>query len=68
MLWLLVWWRIQEWFRRCPECRARGYSAIAPRWSEDKVAHMLGVAQYGCPSCGKGAIEERAERIEADDA
>jgi hypothetical protein len=30
-----------------------------PFWREDKTAALLGVAQYGCPRCGRGAIEER---------
>jgi hypothetical protein len=30
-----------------------------PRWEDDKIAAMLGVAHYGCPSCGFGAIKER---------
>lgn len=59
-LWMrLRWWRIRAWFRRCPECRRRGYGTATPRWSDDPVAQMLGIAQYGCPRCGKGAIEER---------
>ena len=30
-----------------------------PFWRDDKVAQMLGIAQYGCPRCGRGSIEER---------
>lgn len=30
-----------------------------PFWRDDPVAKMLGVAAYGCPRCGRGAIEER---------
>ena len=30
-----------------------------PIWRYDKVAQMFGIAQYGCPRCGRGAIEER---------
>lgn len=55
----LRWWGIRAWFRRCPECRVRGYGGNAPRWEDDKIAQMLGVATYGCPCCGNGAIEER---------
>jgi len=35
-----------------------------PRWENDQIAKMLGVAQYGCPSCGYGAIKER-DRVES---
>jgi hypothetical protein len=58
--WLrLRWWALRRTFRRCPECHRRGYGAAAPRWAQDPVAQMLGIAQYGCSRCGKGAIEER---------
>lgn len=30
-----------------------------PFWRDDKVAQMLGVAQYGCPRCGRGMVAER---------
>lgn len=30
-----------------------------PFWCDDKVAQMLGVAQFGCRRCGRGAIAER---------
>jgi hypothetical protein len=30
-----------------------------PFWRHDKTAQFLGVAQYGCWRCGRGAIEER---------
>ena len=30
-----------------------------PFWREDKTAQMLGVAQYGCRHCGRGAVAER---------
>lgn len=30
-----------------------------PFWCDDKVAAMFGVAQYGCPRCGRGSIEQR---------
>lgn len=33
-----------------------------PFWRDDKVAQMLGVAQYGCYRCGRGAVEERDRR------
>lgn len=55
----LCWFRIRAWLHRCPECRKRGHLGIAPRWEDDPVAQMLGVAHYGCPCCGDGAIEER---------
>lgn len=55
----LHWWHLRVWFGRCPECRQRGYLGNGPRWEDDKVAQMLGVAAYGCPCCGKGATEER---------
>jgi hypothetical protein len=41
--------------RRCPECGVKGYGTAAPRWADDPVAKMLGVAHLGCPCCGKGA-------------
>lgn len=50
--------RIQAEFkrhRRCPECGERGYGTAAPRWENDPVAQMLGIADRGCPCCGKGA-------------
>lgn len=34
-------------------------TAAMPDWRDDKTAQMLGVAQYGCPRCGRGAIENR---------
>lgn len=61
---LLKWWKLKQWLTRCPECHERGYSDVSPKWSEDKVARMLGLAQYGCPTCGKGAM--RAKRAEDD--
>lgn len=30
-----------------------------PFWRDDKVAQMLGIAWYGCPRCGRGAVEQR---------
>lgn len=30
-----------------------------PFWRDDRVAQMLGVAEFGCPRCGRGAVEER---------
>jgi hypothetical protein len=30
-----------------------------PFWADDKTAQMLGIAQYGCRRCGRGAIAER---------
>jgi hypothetical protein len=56
------WWTFRDWLRRCPECEQHGWSPLSPRWADDKVAQMLGVARYGCPECGKGAIEERDRR------
>lgn len=35
---------------------------IMPRWRDDGVAQMLGIAEYGCPLCGYGATEERKRR------
>lgn len=29
-----------------------------PFWRDDKVAQMLGVAQLGCPRCGRGATQD----------
>lgn len=52
----LRWWKVQGWFRRCPECGQRGYSTVAPRWEDDKVAHMLGLINDDhcrCRCCGK---------------
>lgn len=58
--WLLLrWWKVRDWLRRCPECGERGYGGKAPRWEDDKVAQMLGIAHFGCPCCGKGAVKER---------
>lgn len=62
----LHWWHLRAWFGRCPECRQRGYLGNGPRWEDDKVAQMLGVAAYGCPCCGKGAVEERDAQKEED--
>lgn len=53
------WWALRAWFRRCEECSLRGRSEYGPRWEDDKVAQMLGIAHLGCPACGKGAIAER---------
>jgi hypothetical protein len=64
----LRWWAFLAWLRRCPECNLRGYSTASPRWADDKVAQMLGIAQYGCPECGKGAIEEWDATTPADRA
>lgn len=55
----LQWFAFRCWFRRCPECRRRGFSPDSPPWRNDKTARMLGINMYGCPRCGKGAIEER---------
>lgn len=30
-----------------------------PFWRDDQVAQMLGVAQFGCHRCGRGAVGER---------
>ena len=27
-----------------------------PFWREDKVAQMLGIADRGCPRCGRGSV------------
>lgn len=45
-------------WRRCPECGERGYGTSAPRWEDDKVAQMLGIAHKGCPCCGHGSVGE----------
>lgn len=39
-----------------------------PFWRDDKTAQMLGVAEYGCPRCGRGATRQRdaAEQPAAD--
>jgi hypothetical protein len=50
----LRWWSLRAWLRRCPECGRRGYGTAAPRWTDDPVAKMLGVAHLGCPCCGNG--------------
>jgi hypothetical protein len=58
----LRWWRLLDHFHRCSEC---GHwpdahrDGIAPRWEDDKTAHMLGIGRFGCRRCGHGAIEER---------
>jgi DNA-directed RNA polymerase subunit N (RpoN/RPB10) len=60
-LWM-YWWELRMRFHRCPECGHwpdRHYDSIGPRWEDDKVAQMLGIAQYGCRRCGEGSIEER---------
>lgn len=47
----------------CPiRCRWRRWRIHQPFWRDDNVAKMLGVAQYGCPRCGRGAIKERDRR------
>lgn len=28
-----------------------------PFWRDDEVAQMLGIARYGCPRCGRGAVD-----------
>lgn len=53
------WWRLRSLLRRCPTCGTRGYDPDSPSWSDDKTAQMLGIAYFGCPMCGHGAIEER---------
>lgn len=64
--WLFFHWtHFRAWLHRCPECRQRGYLGIGPRWEDDSVAKMLGVATFGCPTCGKGAVEERDAQREA---
>jgi hypothetical protein len=30
----------------------------SPHWADDKVAKMLGIARFGCPKCGHGAVKE----------
>jgi hypothetical protein len=35
-----------------------------PFWSEDKVTQMLLIANFGCPRCGRNAIEERDAAFE----
>ncbi len=60
----LRWWGFKTWLHRCPECGHRPdrhYESIGPRWEDDRVAQMLGIAQYGCRRCGHGASAERAE-------
>jgi len=48
------WIQMRAWFRRCPDCRRRGYYPDTPRWDEDKTARMLGLPVEGhCPNCGK---------------
>lgn len=47
--------RLVNRFRRCPKCGVRGYGTAAPRWEDDPVAKMLGIADKGCPCCGNGA-------------
>lgn len=65
----LRWWATRAWFRRCPECGARGRgNSPAPRWEDDKIAQMLGVAAYGCPRCGQGSVEERDAVCEIEHA
>jgi hypothetical protein len=29
-----------------------------PFWRDDETAKMLGIAQFGCPRCGRGAKQE----------
>lgn len=58
----LRWWGLRAWLHRCPECHHRPdrhHDSIGPRWEDDRVAQMLGVAQYGCRRCGAWSIEER---------
>lgn len=33
-----------------------------PFWRDDRIAQMLGVAQYGCHRCGRGMEAERDAR------
>lgn len=37
-----------------------------PFWRDDKVAQALDIAQYGCPRCGRGAVEERNRVLPPD--
>lgn len=39
-----------------------------PFWRADKTAALLGVGQFGCPRCGRGAIKERDLQRPAPDA
>lgn len=48
----LTCWFLRRWYRR---------KFTYPYWREDRVAEMLGVAQYGCRYCGFGSIEEARE-------
>jgi predicted RNA-binding Zn-ribbon protein involved in translation (DUF1610 family) len=55
-------WQEFARYHRCPECGHRPdlhHNSGAPRWEHDRVAQMLGVAQFGCRRCGNGAITER---------
>lgn len=56
-LWLR-WFTFRCWLRRCPECGERGWYPNSPRWEDDKTAQMLGIADKGCPACGKEATHE----------
>jgi hypothetical protein len=54
---------IRAWWHRlvCPaRSRWRRYRYAQPFWRDDKVAAMLGIGQYGCRRCGRGAVAERA--------
>jgi hypothetical protein len=43
----------------CPiRRRWRRWRIKQPLWRDDKTAQMLGVAQYGCPGCGRGSVVE----------
>jgi hypothetical protein len=53
---------IRAWWHRlvCPaRSRWRRYRYAQPFWRDDKVAAMLGIGQYGCRRCGRGAVAER---------
>jgi hypothetical protein len=44
----------------CPvRSRWRRRTYYQPFWRDDRVAKMFDIDMYGCPRCGRGAIEER---------
>lgn len=39
-----------------------------PLWRDDRSALMLGISQYGCPRCGRGAAETGRKCAQSADA
>lgn len=54
---------IKHW--KCWRLYKKGWM---PKWRDDRVAKMLGVAAYGCPLCGYGATKEKERYEQSEEA